>query len=339
MVYLIMALIVLSVGFALFGLWLLLGSGQRTSSHVRERLGGPKKVEDYNLGESIAQEEDKKEEQKQKRRKAVRTKAFSDIPFLEQKLGAKPWAERLHSQLKQAQIPMNVVSFVGMCGGCAVLGALGGVLVYGGFNAIILPVAALVFGVAPFLYLKITLAQRLKKFNEQFPDALDLLSNSVKSGQSLNNAIQNVSEEMPEPVAEEFEMMADEMTFGEEPSKVLNNFQERMSTEDVRVFCAALQIQRETGGNLSEVLDGLQETIRERFRILRQVKTLTAQGRLSGWIVGILPIALGGALYVFNPEYIGLLFTSTTGNYMMGVAGVFQVLGILIIRKIVNIKV
>ncbi len=339
MEYIILALVVLSVGFAMFGLWLLMGSGSRSSSHVQERLSGVRKVEEYNLGESIAAVEDEEEKKKEQRREAVKQKAFSDIPFLQKKFGAKPWAERLHAQLEQAQIPMNVATFIGLCAGCGVLGALGGALVYRGFNPIVVPLAGLAFCAGPFIYLKVALAQRLKHFNEQFPDALDLLSNSVKSGQSLNNAIQNVSEEMPEPVADEFGVMADEMTFGEEPSKVLENFQERMGTEDVRVFCAALQIQRETGGNLSEVLDGLQETIRERFRILRQVKTLTAQGRLSGWIVGILPIALGGALYIFNPEYIGLLFTSTTGNYMMGIAGVFQVLGILIIRKIVNIKV
>jgi tight adherence protein B len=180
---------------------------------------------------------------------------------------------------------------------------------------------------------------RAKKFDAQFPDALDLLSSCVKSGMSLNAAVQNVAEEMPDPVADEFRIIADQLTFGEDLSKVLHRFADRMDSEDVQVFTTALMIQKETGGNLSEILDGLQQTIRERFRILRQVKTLTAQGRLSGWIVGLLPIALGGALYVFNPDYMGLLFTTKAGHWLIGIALTFQFLGMLMIRKIVDVKV
>ncbi|MFW5923837.1 MAG: type II secretion system F family protein [Planctomycetota bacterium] len=339
MIYAIAGLVLVSALLVIGAIWLLWGSNRGTSSRIKERLQGVRQVDDYNLGEELAEQEERREEEKKRKRQAVRQTAFSDVPYLQKKFGGRPWAERLHSQLQQADISLSVMGFLGLSAGAALLGAIGGLVVERGFHPVLVPFLAIVFGVVPYIYVIMVVGQRLKKFNEQFPDALDLLSNSVKSGQSLNNAIQNVAEEMPDPVAEEFGVMADELTFGESPKNVLKNFQNRMNTEDVRVFCAALQIQRETGGNLSEVLDGLQETILERFRILRQVKTLTAQGRLSGWIVGGLPIALGGALYAFNPEYVGLLFTSTTGNYMLAAAGTMQVIGVLLIRKIVDIKV
>jgi tight adherence protein B len=339
MQYLILALIFFSVAFAGVAIWLLVGSRESTGSRVQQRLKGVRKVDDYNLGESLANAEAAKREKSQKKRKAVKQKAFSDIPLLQKKFGQRAWAETLNSRLRQAQLPLSVAAFLMVCGGCALFGGLVTVVWYRAFHPAFTPLGMLALGAAPYVYLMISVTQRIKKFSLQFPDALDLLSSSVKSGQSLNNAIQNVADEMPEPVADEFEIMADELTFGEEPGKVLKNFQRRMGTEDVQVFCTALQIQRETGGNLSEVLDGLQKTIRERFRILRQVKTLTAQGRLSGWIVGILPIGLGAVLYFCNPEYIGQLFTTTTGRYMVLIAGSLQLAGMLLIRKIVNIKV
>jgi tight adherence protein B len=200
------------------------------------------------------------------------------------------------------------------------------------------PVAFALFGLAPYGYLMVTVTRRVKKFSAQFADALDLLAGCVKSGQSLNAAIQNVADEMPDPIGDEFRIMADELTFGEDLSKVLAHLRDRMNTEDVQIFCTALQIQKDVGGNLTEVLDGLQKTIRERFRILRQVKTLTAQGRLSGWIVGGLPVALGFVIYLCNPNYMKELFTPTGQKLLIG-AGVMELLGMLLIRKIVNIKV
>jgi tight adherence protein B len=139
-------------------------------------------------------------------------------------------------------------------------------------------------------------------------------------------------------MADEFRRMADELTFGEDLTKVLEHFSQRINTEDAQVFCAALQIQKDTGGNLSEVLDGLQKTIRQRFRILRQVKALTAQGRMSGWVVGLLPIALVGVMYMLNPDYVKELFTPA-GRKLLMFGFVLEFLGILLIRKIVNIKV
>ena len=155
---------------------------------------------------------------------------------------------------------------------------------------------------------------------------------------TLNTAILNVAEETPDPVSDEFRIISDELNLGLDMSDVLRRFQQRVATQDVQFFVTALLIQGETGGNLSEVLDGLQKTIRERFRILRQVKTLTAQGRLSGWVVGIMPLALGIIVFILNPDYMKQLLTPEGKKLLMVAAG-FQILGLVLIRKIVNIKV
>jgi tight adherence protein B len=225
---------------------------------------------------------------------------------------------------------------------CAVLAAMGvavAMLWRRHFDPLLSALFALVMGGAPLAYVFVKVKRRIKKFNSQLPDALDILSSCVKAGQSLNAAIQNVADEMPEPVSDEFKILSDELTFGMDFDSSMLNFMTRVDTPDVRFLCTALTIQKETGGNLSEVLDGLQKTIRERFRILGQVKTLTAQGKLSGLIVGILPLALCAFLYSANPDYMRPLFQEGVGRTMLVLALGLQLLGVLIIMKIVNIKV
>ena len=335
---LILVLVFFAVLFAALGVWLLVGNRDTMSQRLQQRLTGARQIADYNLGESIAQAEQKKQQKKEKRREVVRSKAFSNIPVLQERFGRKRWAEKLNARIQQAQLPLTAFTFLLICGLAGVGGAALTVIWQRGVHPVLAPLAFGAFGAAPWLYVKFAASVREKRFSLQFPDALDLLSSCVKSGQSLNAAIQNVADEMPDPVADEFRIMADELTFGEELSMVLRHFSQRMNTEDVQVFCTALQIQKESGGNLSEVLDGLQKTIRERFRILRQVRSLTAQGRLSGWIVGGLPIALGVVIYLFDPAYMADLFTPI-GKKLLIAALALQFVGILLIRKIVNIKV
>ena len=334
----ILVLVFFAVAFAGLSVWLLVGQ-KAMSSRIRERLQGVRQVADYNLGDSIAEAEASKRKAKELRREVTKRKAFSDIPVLQQSLGGAPWAARLNARLRQAQLTLTVASFLAVCVGCGLFGGVLTVVLTKRIHPLLTPVAFAAFASAPYIYLSTTIKMRIKKFGLQFPDALDLLSSCVKSGQSLNAAIQNVADEMSDPVADEFRIMADELTFGEEQEKVLSHLRERVPTEDVQVFCTALQIQKETGGNLSEVLDGLQKTVRERFRILRQVKTLTAQGRLSGWIVAGLPIVLAGVIYACNPEYMGQLFKTPMGQKLMYGALTMQFIGIILIRKIVNIKV
>ncbi|MBS3764257.1 MAG: type II secretion system F family protein, partial [Planctomycetes bacterium] len=273
----ILGLIFLSVIFAGLSVWLLVGNKGASTDRIRERLQGVRQVEEYNLGDNLAEREKEKQQKKEEKRKVVKQKAFSNIPALQDKIGGQEWAELLNAQLRQADMPISVAQFGAICFGAGLFGAIITIIWQGSFSLLYTPPAFLILAAAPYLYVHFTVKSRIKKFGSQFPDALDLLSSCVKSGQSLNAAIQNVADEMPDPVADEFSIMADELTFGEEQGKVLEHLRKRLNTEDVQVFCTALMIQKETGGNLSEVLDGLQNTIRERFRILRQVRTLTAQ--------------------------------------------------------------
>jgi tight adherence protein B len=194
-------------------------------------------------------------------------------------------------------------------------------------------------GAAPIIYVLFKVRRRLKSFGRQLPDALDLLSSSVRGGLSLNAAIQNVADEMPDPLGDEFKIVFDELQFGVNFDTAMQHLMTRVNTPDVKFFATAMVIQKETGGNLSEVLDGLQKTIRNRFRILGQVKTLTAQGKLSGIIVGILPLALTALIYSINPDYMSRLFEPGIGRWMILIGVSLQVVGVLMIRKIVNIKV
>ena len=330
----------LSVAMALFGVWLLVGQRRDPADRVQSRMKGVRKrLKSYELGDSLAERRQKEEQKKAQRREAIKRQAFSDVPAIELALRKIHWAERLSGMLLQCQMPLSVTTFILLS---LVLGALGvavTIVWHKGFNPVLAVVFGGVMGLAPVMYLRIRVRARLKAFNSQFADALDLLSSSVKSGQSLNAAMQNVADEMPEPICDEFRIMSDELMFGVSFDTMLQHFMDRMSTPDVRFFCSALLIQKETGGNLSEVLDGMQRTIRERFRILAHVKTLTAQGRMSGMIVGLMPLVLCVIIYMMNPGFMGRLFTTKIGQTLLLAAGGLQLTGGFLIYKIVNIKV
>ena len=335
---LIAGLVCFAVIFALMGVWVLLSNRGTMGQKIHMRLEGVRQIKDFELGDAIAAAEEKKKKTKEKRQDVIRKKAFSDIPVLEKRFGSEPWAERLSARLRQAQMPISVTGFILISVACGAAGTLAAI-VWQGFNWLLILIAFPVMAVLPYAYLTLAVTRRVKRFSTQFPDALDLLSSCVKSGLALNAAINNVADEMPDPIGDEFKIIADELTLGVELSDALRHFNERLDTPDVQFFCTALMIQKETGGNLSEVLDGLQKTIRERFRILRQVKTLTAQGRLSGWVVGLLPIVLGFTIYTLKPDYMRTLLDTPEGRKLLYVGGSLQVVGMFLIRKIVNIKV
>ncbi len=335
----VIILVFFAVLFAFFGIWLLVGQRASARTRVEVRLKGVRQIKRYELGDALAQTRDRENKKRERRKEMMREKAFSDIPALNNALKKASWADKLSGMLLQAQIPITVTSFVMICAVLAAMGVAVSVL----WRRHLDPLLALVFGgglsAAPILYVVVKVGLRLKRFGSQLPDALDLLSSSVKGGQSLNAAVQNVADEMPDPIADEFKILADELTFGVTFDDALHHLVTRVNTSDVRFFASALMIQKETGGSLAEVLDGLQKTIRERFRILGQVKTLTAQGKLSGLIVGALPIALCALIYFLNPSYMRPLFTESIGKKMLIGGFGLQMLGVYVIYRIVNIKV
>jgi len=334
-----LALVFFAVLFALCGVWLLVSQRRTARDRINMRLLGVKQVKRYELGDALAATREREEKKRQQRKEAIRKKAFSDIPAVDKALKGTTWAEKLDGMLIQAQLPISVASFMALSGMLAAMGAAVALIWRGHFDPVLALLFGLLLGGAPAMYIYLKVRHRIKRFNGQLPDALDLLSSSVKGGQSLNAAVQNVADEMPDPVGDEFKILADELTFGVPFDTALRHLMSRISSPDVRFLATALMIQKETGGNLSEVLDGLQKTIRERFRILGQVKTLTAQGKLSGLIVAMLPLALCAFLYFANPDYMRKLFEPGLGRWLVVIALSLQMVGCLLIAKIVKIQV
>ena len=200
-------------------------------------------------------------------------------------------------------------------------------------------VLSIIGGVVPILWLKHKRTARLKRFEEQFPDALDLVSRALRAGHAFQTAMGMVAEELPAPVGIEFKKAFEQQNFGLPLREVLDSMAERVPILDVKFFSTAVTIQRETGGNLAEILDNLAHVVRERFKILRQVRVHTAHGRFTGYVLLALPAALAVALMFINPEHMKLLFTERMGQTMIIGAIVMQSIGYIWIRQIIKIEV
>ncbi len=204
---------------------------------------------------------------------------------------------------------------------------------------VLVPINSLVMFSLPLLWLYFKRAKRLKKFAAQLPDALELVGRALRSGQSLAAAMHVVGEEMPDPIAAEFGRVFEEQNLGIPIEESLKNMADRVPNMDLRFFVTSVGIQRQTGGDLAEILDKIGYVIRERFRILGQVKALTGEGRLSGVVLIALPFGLFGFMLNMKPDYVEALWKTHLGKKMSIFAIIAQILGALVIRKIVNIKV
>ncbi len=191
----------------------------------------------------------------------------------------------------------------------------------------------------PMAVLKRKRTLRMKRFEEQFPDALDLLSRALRAGHAFTTAMGMVASEAPEPIGPEFRKTYDEQNFGLPLKEALNNLAARVPLLDVRFFVTAVLIQRDTGGNLSEILDNLAYVVRERFKVLRQVRVYTAHGRFTGYVLLGLPPSLAVVLMFINPEHMRVLFTEPMGHAMLTFAAVLQIVGAVWIRKVIKIEV
>ena len=201
------------------------------------------------------------------------------------------------------------------------------------------PIAGLLAGAAPFGWLMHRRSARLKRFEEQFPEALDLLARAIRAGHAFQTALGMVADELPDPVGPEFKKTFDQQNFGLPLRDALNEMAARIAILDVRFFVTAVLIQRDTGGNLSEILDNLAHVVRERFKIRRQVRVHTAHGRFTGYVLLALPAALAVALSFINPEHMQLLFRERMGQTMLIGAIVMQTVGFLWIRHVIKIEV
>lgn len=249
-------------------------------------------------------------------------------------------SEKLNDQvgniLKQSNIPLRKEEFIGLCILLAAFGFLFGYLLSGLLGGLALAVVA---AYVPLLWAKSKVKKRLRAFQDQLVDMLTMTSNSLKAGYSFLQALELISKEMPAPISEEFARLIKEIQLGVTTEAALQNLSSRMKNDDLDLIITAVLIQRQIGGNLAHILDSIAETIRERIRIQREIKALTAQGRMSGHIFRVMPVGLGLLVYIINPKYMSIIFTSPLGWGMLAFAFVGQIIGSILINRIVKIEV
>lgn len=248
-----------------------------------------------------------------------------------------PRVKRLDALLLRAKSSMNASTFVVLSGSLAMIGLLLALKIFP--QALPAVAGGPLLGILPYLLLRIAGNKNLMSFEEQLPEALDLMARAIRSGHAMTSAMEMVSGEMENPIAEEFGVVVDEVKFGLTLQEALENLCERIPVQDLRFFTISLVVHKETGGNIAEVLDKLSRLIRERVQFKRQVKAITAEGRLSAIILQGLPLLMFVYLYFINYDYLSLLWTEPLGRLMMVGAISAQITGFFVIKKMIAIDI
>lgn len=246
-------------------------------------------------------------------------------------------SNRMEVELTKADIPLRGEEFVVLVLLACFLATLFFFLIT--INLAFALIVGLCGSVVPILLVRMARQKRLAKFNNQIGDALIIMSNSLRSGFSFLQAMDMVRKELPNPISKEFGRTFQEMNLGTQAEEALQNMADRVKSDDLDLMITAVLIQRQVGGNLAEILDNIAETIRERVRIKGQIRSITAQGRISGMVIGFLPFGLAGLMFIISPEYILTLFNSSIGMMLIGIALVSEIIGMVAIKKIVDIEV
>jgi|SRR5579872_7201236 tight adherence protein B len=268
--------------------------------------------------------------------KLVRDEMLSTVPTLNRLLMRMQWSGKLQDYLNQSGLKIRAAKLLLTA---AILGVLA-YMITGFFVGFPLPIlVGIVVALAPIGYVAWKRHARMQAFEERFPEALDLLGRAVRAGHAFTTGLEMVGKESPEPVAGEFRTAFEEQNFGLPLRDALVNLAERVPIVDVRFFVTALLVQKETGGNLAEILDELARVIRDRFRIYREVQVKTAQGRLTAGILILLPVTMLIALKFLNPQYVNILFTDPIGPMILIGAGCLQLVGAILLWRIVQIQV
>ena len=268
----------------------------------------------------------------------LRQRMLSSLPLVTRILQRIPRVHQLDRMIVQANLHWTVSRFLL---GSAGLGLIGFLVVSGLLLQV--PLLAAFAGVAlavlPLLYVRRRRAKRMRKMEEQLPDALDLLGRSLRAGHAFGAGLQMIGQEMADPIASEFRFVNDEMNFGVSLEQALTNLSVRVPVTDLRYFVVAVLIQRESGGNLTEVLGNLSRLIRERLKLYWRVRILSSEGRLSAWVLGLMPFILAGLMNLFNPAFMAPLWTDPMGIALVRNMLLMMAFGVLLLRKITRIRV
>jgi tight adherence protein B len=321
MVIVFAIVIVLAVIILFWGLARAMGAGDKT---IETRL------EEYTSGVTEPRAM-KREGEKEKRPSLL-------AAGVDRAIAGRGFADRIAAHLARADVKLTSGEYV-ILNFTSILGFfLIGYLLF--HKNLFLGIAAGVAGFyAPSIYLKIQQRRRLNAFNNQLGDTINLLANSLRSGYSLLQSMETVSRELPAPISVEFARVVREIGLGLSNEQAMNNMLRRIQSDDLDLMLTAVNVQHEVGGNLAEILEIIGYTIRERVRIKGEIRVLTAQGMISGYVISFLPVALSLILYLMNPDYMGAMFQELCGWIMVGVAVTGIVTGFIAVQKIVRIEV
>ena len=263
---------------------------------------------------------------------------LDETPVVEKFLRRFMLIKKLDKLIDNAGLDISAMSFILIMSFLSVIGLIIGIALGRGIIGPI--IFAPLFGFMPLFYLVQKKKKRMQMFTEQFPGCLDMIARSLRAGHSLSSAIETIGKEMAEPVAGLFRTAYEEQSLGLNMRDAIARMLDRMDSMDLRLFATAINVHREVGGNLAEMMERLATTIRERLKIKRQVKVYTAQGRLSGYVLAALPIFMALVLYLFvAPDYIKELIEEKIGWYMIGYAIISQIIGFIVIKKLINIRI
>jgi tight adherence protein B len=267
----------------------------------------------------------------------ARSELMSEIPAMNRALLHVPVATRLKRALDQADLQITVTRLLMFSAMAGLLAAMAASVLT--VSLVLILFVGLVASSVPFIHVWWARRKRLNKFLEHLPDALELMSRSLQAGHAFAESLHMVSTEMPEPIATEFRKTYEEQNLGLSLKLALENLTQRIPLLDLRMCVTAILIQRETGGNLAEILEKVAHTIRERFRIMEDLKTLTTSSRMSAWILCGLPIFVACAVTFMNPDYMSVLWKDPRGHNLIAIALGLQLTGMLVVRKILRIKI
>ena len=267
----------------------------------------------------------------------VRDQTLSEIPALDTLLRRSARVSNLQDFLQQAGLTIRAGNLIMLSGVSAAILAF--IVLFLGQAPVIAAVAAIIGSFLPYSYVSFRRNQRFKKFEELFPEAIDTLARAVRAGHAFTTALEMISDEVAEPISTEFRILFEEQKFGLPVRDALMNLTERVPLVDVKFFVTAVMLQRETGGNLAEILDNLSYVIRERFKILRQVRVYTAQGRLTMMLLMAMPPIIVLVMMSISPGFIRPLFTDPMGHILIELGIILQTVGYFVIRRVIHIQV
>jgi len=320
---LIAILVFAVVALAVFALGSILDQRSARARLIKERLAVVQKAPERAPEDEVA---------------LLRDEQLSQIPALDTLLRRSERVSAMQKSLSQAGMKLRAGNFLGLCVACGIVAAFL-VLAFSRSNPVVIWFAMMIGFMVPYGYVSYRRNKRFEKFEELFPEAIDTLARAVRAGHAFTTALEMISAEVAEPVCSEFRKLYEEQKFGMPVRDALLNLTDRMPLVDVKFFVTAVMLQRETGGNLAEILDNLSYVIRERFKIQRQVRVYTAQGRLTMALLMGMPPVIVAVMLVLNPGFIRPLFSDPIGHTLL-VAGItLQTIGYFVIRKIIKIQV